>query len=164
MVVRHDCHGAMSCWASAIVRGGGEGKAGALLRLAADRCSLEYYSSSVHTAACCCAAAYSPRRARALQASSVVRSEEAAESSVQHVGDRGWQAHSSCTVRAAHLVRTPPHARTVCKCALWIDCMACDSQARHRPVGDQMCSTGDDLPARPRPAFGIATCCKLWAK
>ena len=64
----------------------------------------------------------------------LLRSEEAAESSVQHVGDRGWQAHSSYTVRATHLVRTRTHAHSVCKCALWIDCMACDSQARHRLV------------------------------
>jgi hypothetical protein len=62
-----------------LVRGAARGgfKVGDLLRLAADRCSLEYHSSSVHTAASCCAAAYSPRRARALQVSS--RSEEAAE-------------------------------------------------------------------------------------
>ena len=83
-----------------LVRGAARGgfKVGDLLRLAADRCSLEYHSSSVHTEASCCAAACSPRRARALQASS--RGEEAAEISVQHVADRGWQAHSSCTVRA----------------------------------------------------------------
>jgi len=83
-----------------LVRGAARGgfKVGDLLRLAADRCSLEYHSSSVHTEASCCAAACSPRRARALQASS--RGKEAAEISVQHVADRGWQAHSSCTVRA----------------------------------------------------------------
>ena len=66
------------CWASASAWcSKRRTKVGALLRLAADRCSLEYHSSSVHTAASCCAAAYSPRRARALQVSS--RSEEAAE-------------------------------------------------------------------------------------
>ena len=69
------------CWASASAWcSKRRTKVGALLRLAADRCSLEYHSSSVHTAASCCAAAYSPRRARALQVSS--RSEEAAEITV----------------------------------------------------------------------------------
>ena len=88
------------CAGRQLVPGAARGgfKVGDLLRLAADRCSLEYHSSSVHTEASCCAAACSPRRARALQASS--RGEEAAEISVQHVADRGWQAHSSCTVRA----------------------------------------------------------------
>ncbi len=70
--------GSSRCWASASAWcSKRRTKVGALLRLAADRCSLEYHSSSVHTAASCCAAAYSPRRARALQVSS--RSEEAAE-------------------------------------------------------------------------------------
>ena len=69
------------CWASASAWcSKRRTKVGALLLLAADRCSLEYHSSSVHTAASCCAAAYSPRRARALQVSS--RSEEAAEITV----------------------------------------------------------------------------------
>ena len=43
----------------------------------------------------------------------LLRSEEAAEITVCRMcGDRGWQAHSSCTVRAAHLVPTPTHTHT----------------------------------------------------
>ena len=85
-----------------LVRGAARGglKVGALLRLAADRCSLEYHSSSMHTAACCCAAAYSPRRARALQASS--RSEEAAEITVCSM----WVTEAGR--RTAHVQFVPP--------------------------------------------------------
>ena len=100
----------------------------------ADRCSLEYHSSSMHTAVCCCAAAYSPRRARALQASSERGGSR--DHSVQDVWRQrlaGAQLmYSPCRAPSSH-TNTHTH-RCKSKCALWIDCMTCDSQARHRPV------------------------------